>query len=434
MDRNCVINIIPEKSFIDQSVDITISGLQPNQRVTLRAVSNDYYCINAGVSEQGQNSVWESYGIFIADDNGNLSPKSIAPIEGTYQKCDAMGLFYSMRIRELCQVTPTKKLSKVSETRNYHILFTVESNGEVLTAQNHIRQFCDETIKSETIVQKDLVGRYFTSQFIRKRPAVIVVSGSDGRIEIAQTIAEVLAQRGYSALAICYFGMDGTSPNLSRIPLEIIENAIKWLKKQETVDERRIGIYGRSKGGELVLAAASIFPDITCVIANTPSCYVYEGLKKIPSRQSSWTYGGKELPYLNFSPFTIFRMIIKKMLGQKDLIRWMYQQLITNGDTGKASIEVEKINGPILFLSSESDTIWPSLFHCETAVNRLHKKKFQYPYKHCTYKKSGHMLTLPYQSIPNIKKWNVCLEEWEQACLESWKQTIDFLDNWSHNI
>lgn len=60
MDRNCVINIVPERSFIDQSVDITISRLQRNQRVILRAVSDDYYCINAGMPEQGQNSVWES--------------------------------------------------------------------------------------------------------------------------------------------------------------------------------------------------------------------------------------------------------------------------------------------------------------------------------------------------------------------------------------
>lgn len=435
MDRNCVLSIIPERSFIDQSVDITLSGLQQNQKVIIRAVSKDYYCINSGLSEQGQNSTWESYGTFIADDNGNLSLGKTAPVEGTYQMCDAMGLFYSMKIRELCPAKPAKELSEVSENRSFHILFTVEADGKILTSKEHTRQFCDETIRSESIVQKGLIARYFTSDIIKKRPAVIVVSGSDGRIEIAQTIAEVLAQRGYSALAICYFGMKGTSPNLSQIPLEIIENAIEWLKKQDSVDKKRIGIYGRSKGGELVLAAASIFPDLTCVIANTPSCYVYEGLKdKISSRHSSWTYGGKELPYLKFSNSVLFQMIIKKMLGQKDLIRWMYQLLITKGETDKASIAVEKINGPILFLSSEADSIWPSLLHCKTAVHRLNEKKFQHSYKHCTYEKAGHMLTLPNQSIANLKKWNAGLEEWKQACLDSWRKTTDFLDNWSHNI
>lgn len=434
MDRNCIIKIDPEISFVDKPVDITIKGLHCNQKVILRAVSNDYYCINAGMLEQGQQSVWESYGTFMSDANGNLSLKDTAPIEGTYQGCDAMGLFYSMKIRQKYQVNPPKSLFEVRENRSFHILFTVEVDGEILTSINHIRYFCDDSIISQTIVKEGLVARYFTSGVIKKRPAVIVVSGSEGRIEIAQAIAEILAQRGYSALGICYFGMEGTSPNLTRIPIEIIENAIKWLKDQESVDETRIGIYGRSKGGELVLAAASLLPDLTCVIANTPSCYVYEGLKNnIPSRQSSWTYGGKELPYLKFSVSTLLRLVIKKVQGQKNLIHWMYQQLIEHGNTERASIAVERINGPILFLSSKADSIWPSYLHSETAETRLWKKEFQYSHKHYTYEKAGHMLTLPYQSIPNLKKWNVNLSEWGQACLNSWKQTTDFLDNWSHS-
>lgn len=434
MNRNCVIKIVPEKSFIDERVDITISGLRKNQQIILRAVSEDYYCINAGMMEQGHNTVWESYGVFTADDNGFLSLGNVAPSDGTYQSCDAMGLFYSMKIKKLCKAKPPKRLSEVSENRSYHILFTVEADGKVLASEKHIRQFCDKTVKSETIVQKGLVARYFTPGVIEKRPAVIVVSGSEGRIEKAQAIAEVLARRGYSALAVCYFGMEETLPNLNRIPLEIIEKAIGWLKSQDTVDEKRIGIYGRSKGGELALAAASIFHDLTCVVANSPSCYVYEGLKNgMPSQQSSWTYRGDELPFLKFSFIILIRMIIKKMLGKKDLVRWMYQQVIAGAQTDKVDIAVEKINGPILFLSSQADAIWPSLLHCQTAVNRLHNKNFQNLYKHCTYEKAGHMLTLPYQSISSLKKCNGYLEEWKKACLESWKQTTVFLDKWGHN-
>lgn len=431
MDRKCVIKIVPEKSFIDESVTIAISGLQKNQKVVLRAVSEDYYCINAGITEQGLNSVWESYGVFIADDNGNLSLEKAVPMEGTYQSCDAMGLFYSMKIKKLRQVKPLKRLSKVSENRSYHILFTVEAGDMVLASEMHVRQFCDETIKSETIVQKGLVGRYFTSGVVGKRPAVIVASGSEGRIEKAQAIAEVLAQHGFSTLAVCYFGMESTSANLNLIPLEMIQNAIEWLKRQDTVDEKHIGIYGRSKGGELVLTAASFFHELTCVVANTPSCYVYEGLKNgMPSRKSSWTYQSKELPCLKFTFSILFRTIMKKLLGKKNLVGWMYQQVISKAETDETCIAVEKINGPILFLSSALDGIWPSLFHCETAINRLREKSFRYSYKHCTYEKSGHMLTLPYQSISTLKKCDGYLQEWEEACLDSWKQTTDFFDQW----
>lgn len=429
--NNCVIKITPEKSFIDELVDIKISGLPKNEKVLIRAVSTDYYCINAGMSEQGKNSIWEAYGIFMTDSNGNIDLKNTEPIEGTYKTCNSMGLFYSMRIKELHKCTPTQKLHEISENRSYNVLFTVEINDRILASKKHTRLFCDETIKSETIVNKNLVARYFTSNKVEKRPAIIVVSGSDGRIEKAQAISEVFAAKGYSALAVCYFGMEGTSPYLNKIPLEIIKNAIDWLKVQDTVDENRIAIYGRSKGGELVLLAGSLFKELNCVIANVPSCYVYEGLKgTMPSHQSSWTYENKELPFLKFSMPLLVKMVIKQFLGQKNLMPWMYKSLIKKGDINAASIALEKISGPILMLSSASDNIWPSLLHCEIASKRLSEKNFKYNYRHCTYEKSGHMLTLPFQSISSLKKCNNNLEAWAKACNDSWKETMKFLNSW----
>lgn len=429
--NNCIIKIVPEKSFIDETVDIKISGLPKNQKVLIRAVSKDYYCINAGMTEQGKNSIWEAYGIFMTDNNGSIDLKNTAPIEGTYKTCNSMGLFYSMRIKELHKYNPPQKLCEVSENRSYNVLFTVEINNIVLAFQKHTRLFCDETIRSETIINENLTARYFTCNKIEKRPAIIVVSGSDGRIEKAQAISEIFAAKGYSALAVCYFGMDGTLPYLNKIPLEIIKNAIDWLKMQNTVNKNHIAIYGRSKGGELVLVAASLFKELNCVIANVPSCYIYEGLKNtLPSHHSSWTYQNKELPFLKFSMTLLIQMIIKQILGQKNLMPWMYKSLIKREDINSASIAVEKINGPILMLSSASDSIWPSLLHCEAASKRLAEKKFKYSYKHCTYEKSGHMLTLPLQSIPSLKKCNNNLEDWAKACVDSWNETIEFLNSW----
>ncbi|WP_245612037.1 acyl-CoA thioesterase/BAAT N-terminal domain-containing protein [endosymbiont 'TC1' of Trimyema compressum] len=99
IDSNCIIKIMPNKSFINEDVDITISGLKCNQKVIVRAESKDYYCINCGMLEQGKNSLWESYGVFISDDNGNIFLKSAMPIDGTYKDCNSMGLFYSMKIK-----------------------------------------------------------------------------------------------------------------------------------------------------------------------------------------------------------------------------------------------------------------------------------------------------------------------------------------------
>jgi dienelactone hydrolase len=431
-ENNCLITVVPEISYINETVDITISGLPKNRKVLFRAVSEDYYCINAGMSEQGQNSQWESYGVFIADDNGSIQLRNAIPMKGTYEKCNAMGLFYSMKIKELHKHKTPQNIQEIPATRNYTVNFTVEVNNQILASKKHIRMFCDEKIKCETIIENNFIARYFTHEKSEKRPAIIVLSGSDGRIEKAQAISQVFASKGYSALAVCYFGLDGTKRNLDRIPLEIIENAIKWLKSKNTVDQNQIAIYGRSKGGELALLAASFFPELTCVIANTPSCYVYEGLKNdMPSRHSSWTYRGNEVPYLKFSFLILCQMMIRQILGQKDLMIWMYNKIIKKGNLNQSSIKVEKINGPILLLSSSSDSIWPSLLHCETVIKRLTEKNFKFRFKHLSYEKSGHMLTLPYQSISTLDKCDGNLEEWAIACVDCWKETIEFLDEWN---
>lgn len=132
-------------------------------------------------------------------------------------------------------------------------------------------------------------------------PAVIVLSGSDGGIAKAQNIAQLLCGHGFAAMAVEYFGLEGLPDNLNAIPLEIVEKAAWFLARRNDVDSRRIGLYGRSKGAEMALAAAQRVPLIHAVVANSPSCQIMEGLRgALPSRSSSWTWRGEELPYRRF--------------------------------------------------------------------------------------------------------------------------------------
>ncbi|WPC40095.1 acyl-CoA thioesterase/bile acid-CoA:amino acid N-acyltransferase family protein [Clostridium sp. JS66] len=433
MKSNCTINIMPEVSKADESVNIEISGLLKNQKVIIRALSNDYYCINTSIFDVGDKAEWESYAVFTADENGNIDLENAKPIEGTYKNIDKMGLFYSMSVKKNQKANVPTSLNDIGENRNHTITFQVESNGAVIASKVHKRIYCNENIRSVNVIEDKLLARYFTSKDNTPRPAVIVLSGSDGRIEKAQAIAELFAMHGYSALAVAYFALEGTKESLSCIDLEYVENAINWLKKQATVIKNKIGIYGRSKGGEMVLLSASMFKDISCVIANTPSCYVYEGLKtnSFPSRHSSWMYKGKEFPYIKFSFSILVRTLIKMMLRDKKSVAWMYNKLVEKGNVDEAVIPVEKINGPILMISSLKDNIWPSKIHCEIIVELLRKAHFKYEYKHITYEKSGHMLTVPYQSIYPSDKYPEDIDSYAKANIDCWKETISFLDKWT---
>ena len=133
----------------------------------------------------------------------------------------------------------------------------------------------------------------------RKNKVVIVMSGSNGGMKLTKQSAEFYDRNGIPALALALFGTKGTQPFLDKVPVEYVENAIKWLKGQ---GYEKIGVDGMSKGSEIALVAASMFPDLSCVIVRVPSSFVSEGLKghkkdKGPSGTSCWSYKGEELPY-----------------------------------------------------------------------------------------------------------------------------------------
>ena len=61
---------------------------------------------------------------------------------------------------------------------------------------------------------------------------MIVVSGSNGGMKLTKQFAQVYVRSGVPALAVAFFGTKQTPKNLDRVPLEYIENAVRWLKSQ----------------------------------------------------------------------------------------------------------------------------------------------------------------------------------------------------------
>lgn len=226
----------------------------------------------------------------------------------------------------------------------------------------------------------------------RKDKVLIVMSGSDGGMTLSQQEAEFYHQNGIPALSLGLFKTKQTPKELSRVPAEYVEAAIQWLKQQ---GYQKIGIDGTSKGSEMALIAACMFPDLSSVIARVPSHFVSEGLSgsgknKGPSGTSCWSYGGKELPYAPYRRrnFNILKMLIR----EKEL------HIITfNRDkdvTPETLIPVERIQGPVLFLSSMHDEVWPSFESASYMEKKLTERGFPFPHKHVAYEHISHaMLT-----------------------------------------
>lgn len=277
----------------------------------------------------------------------------------------------------------------------------------VIAERTFTRHYMSSQISHQDIYGKHFQGRLFYDKKAIKTPALIIVSGSEGRIEKAQNIAQLLSSRGYICLAIAYFGLERLPKHLKRIPLECLVEAKSYLCQYPQVDSERIGIYGRSKGAELVLAEESIFNDVQCLVLNSPSDVVYEGIiGKWNSHTSYWTHLQKELPYQKFR----FRDYLFSKLFRKDFPK-----------DCSARIDIGQMHSPILLLGSTVDEIWDASSAIDDIVS--HYKGHYITFK--KYHETGHMLTVAYQPNHRYRKdWRLLMKESE----DFWLATIHFFD------
>ena len=232
-----------------------------------------------------------------------------------------------------------------------------------------------------------------------KDKVIIVMSGSNGGMSMAKHEAEFYHENGIPAMSLALFKTKQTSRDLVSVPVEYVERAIRYLKDH---GYKKIGIDGASKGSEMALIAGSMFPDISCVIARVPSYYVSEGLagkgkNKGPSGTSCWSYKGKDLPYASYKTRIINMPAI--LMNEKEL---RIRDINRDKDvTPETIIPVENIRGPVLFLSSRHDEVWPSYESACLMDERLDESSFPYEHKHVVFENMSHAAIV---RLPEIYK------------------------------
>jgi len=347
------LQITPSRVMVDESAVIRAAGLGPNEQVSIQAELVD-----------GAGKLWSSQGEFIADAEGAADTAKQAPVKGSYGQVSALGLIWSMKpmAKHVTSYQPVRNLGPQT------IEFRLIRNGQQVASARMEQLAVAEGVRWIT-VEGQLHGVFLFPDSKERHPGVLVLGGSEGGLPLRK--AAWLASRGYAALALAYFRYDDLAPRLEGIPLEYFGSALAWMAGRPEIAADRIAVMGTSRGGELALQLASMFPAVKAVVAYVPANVRFPaccGNTRVPF---AWTWRGQPLAF-----------VFPRALRNPEAVM-------------PAAIAVERIQAPILLISGDDDGVWDSTGMAEAVVSRLKQTHFPYPYRHLRYPHAGHRAGRP---------------------------------------
>jgi dienelactone hydrolase len=356
---------IPETARPDEVIPVRITGAAPATTVTLEATMADLGGCH-----------WRSEAAFEATEQGTVDLTEHAPTDGSYEGVAPMGWLWSMdadeQDRQISSVT-----SGLVHTETTTV--TVEASTENQTATAQIeRGFETEDIQQTEVTSEAFVGTIFEPSDEGPHPGVLVLHGSGGKTPVME--AALLASHGFSALALNYIGDAEELPDqISEIPVTYFDTAADWLSERDGVTDEPLGIVGRSRGAEIGLWLGAHRDWAGAVISYVGSTVLWD----TPAGTPAWVdEDGQALPYVT---------------GQGKPTLCVGQLDDADEETrDAATIPVENIDGPVLFISGGEDPLWPARRLAERGMDRLDDADFEYEYDHLTHEDAGHFITPPY--------------------------------------
>jgi dienelactone hydrolase len=256
-----------------------------------------------------------------------------------------------------------------------------------------------------------------------RRPAIILLHGSDGGSGTARVMAPMFASRGYAVLGLPYYSppdqngrreLEALPAAFSEIPVDRLEQARAWLARQPNVDAERIGLWGYSKGAEFALVAAAHFPWVRAVVASAPSDVVWEGWGPNVSAGTTagFAYRGQSLPFVpyEYSGSGIYDFMAAGRRAHPDR-------------AAAARIRVESFKGDLLVAGAAKDTTWDSAHMAQNIAERRAEAGLKTTL--LIFPDAGHGLT----GDPWTPKGEEAAAEAESRAQRTmWAETFEFFD------
>ena len=182
-------------------------------------------------------------------------------------------------------------------------------------------------------------------------------------------VARELSEKGFVALALCYFdcqhhkGFDHYPPDeLANIDIKSITGeAIKWLKSSPFVGGKKVGLWGASRGAEQAILLASLIesqsdgaPD--AIVALSPASYIASQFSKTTAEAII----NDGIPHWPSKP------------------AWRYGDHIP---TINSDIKIESYKKPLLITYFTKDPVWRPSANIQKIINRYKESRLPFLHK-----------------------------------------------------
>jgi dienelactone hydrolase len=416
------LHIQPLVALCDEKLSICVSEVPPFSKVKISA---------SMYLPWAKTVAYESFAPFTADSSGVVDLSKQKPDSGSYDFIDSMGLVVSMRSKDPKAMEKITQNISVGESMFIDILAEC---GQERASATMERLFKTPEIKSQRITD-EFVGELFYSDEPGHK-TIVWLGGSGGGLGINSLLCAPLASHGFNVLSLPFFGEKGLPAQLSRIPLEYFEKAFAWLSKNPITSGKEVWILGMSKGAELALILASRHPFITRVALWAPHAYCFQGIAF--KNESSWTYAGKDLPYIRLRNRWVFANMLNGFIKNEPFeFASVYKKGVAVAKNKEAArIKVEDAHADLLLFASKQCGMWNTYDGCVEIMDTLRRHSYPHSYDLIVDEDAGEPYLVPYV-IPSsessakmaprlVLSTGGTLEGNAHARADAWEKAIQF--------
>ncbi|XP_063864232.1 acyl-coenzyme A thioesterase 1-like isoform X4 [Scylla paramamosain] len=404
----------PPSCLHDESVNISVDGLTPEDEVTLVASMTD----TRGV-------LFMSFAHYKADGNGQVDVSTMESLGGSYRGVFTMGLLSSL-LPALEKHKFTRFFKRDVENPNIvtvsvfqgHLSneeLVAEDRSEPLSTATHLRHYMAPGVQRIPVRYGKVRGCLFLPPGDGPFPGVVDMFGSAGGL--LEYRSAQLASRGIASLALAFFAYDDLPKSLEEFNMAYFEEAVEFLLKHEKVEKPNMGVIGISKGGDLALSMSTFIPEVTAGVCINGS---------ISNIQSRLNLHDRSIPGLDFD------------LGKIEIVDGTmdcYESVNDPKEYPETIIPIERADANFLFLVSCDDRNWKSEMFADLAVERL-RLAGKTNYTVNKYPGAGHLLEPPYSTfcwasyhkmIRASMLWGGSLRPHIDAQVHAWNTLLTFL-------